>query len=130
MGNRAILLYDGECAFCKTSVAIVQRLDWRNRVECRDARDPSHIPECAEPLESQKLMEEMHLVAPDRRRAFAGYRAIRWLAWRLPLLWPLAPFLYLPGALWLGSRGYRWIARHRFQLVPCTRGACQVPRTK
>jgi predicted DCC family thiol-disulfide oxidoreductase YuxK len=130
MTNRAIVLYDGQCAFCRKSMAILNRLDWLGRVECRDARVPKLWPECAESLELQKLLDEMHVVTPDRQRSFAGYRAIRWLAWRLPLLWPLAPLFYLPGALWLGRRTYRWIARHRYQLVPCDHGVCTVGRSE
>ena len=70
----------------------------------------------------------MHVVTPDRQHAFAGYRAIRWLSWRIPPLWLLAPFFYLPGALWLGNKAYRWVARNRFKLVPCEHGLCTVQR--
>jgi predicted DCC family thiol-disulfide oxidoreductase YuxK len=123
---QAILLYDGQCAFCRRSVGILERLDWLGRIHCQDARDTAKLPECAEPLIAQNLLDEMHIVTPSRRHAYAGYRAIRWLAWRLPLMWPLAPYFYLPGALWLGSKVYRWIARNRFQLVPCDHGACRI----
>jgi predicted DCC family thiol-disulfide oxidoreductase YuxK len=122
----AILLYDGDCAFCRTSVGLLRRLDWFGRIRPQDARDTANLPHCPEPLVPEKLLEEMHVVTPDRRHAYAGYRAIRWLAWRLPPLWPLAPFFYLPGALWFGSKLYRWIARNRFKIVPCEHSACRV----
>jgi hypothetical protein len=70
-------------------------------------------------------MEEMHLITPDAGRIYHGFGAFRWMAWRLPLLWALAPFLYLPGIPTLGQRIYLWIARNRFQLVPCHGGVCQ-----
>ena len=123
---QAILLFDGQCAFCRKSVGILTRLDWLGRVHCQDARDLPNLPVCDEPLVPQKLLDEMHVVTADRQHAYAGYRAIRWLAWRLPLLWPLAPFFYLPGTLWLGNKLYRWVARNRFELVPCEHGMCQV----
>jgi len=44
----------------------------------------------------------------------------------LPPFWPLAPFFYLPGTLWLGNRMYRWIARNRFDIVPCDHGMCSL----
>jgi predicted DCC family thiol-disulfide oxidoreductase YuxK len=125
----AIVLFDGQCAFCRKSVGILARLDWLDRFQFQDARDTARLPECAMPLVSRKLLDEMHLVAPDRKHVYAGYRALRWIAWRVPLLWPLAPFFYLPGAPWLGSRLYRWIARNRFKLVPCEHGVCTVGRT-
>jgi len=127
MSSPAIVLYDGQCAFCQKSVGLLRRLDWLGRVRCQDARDVANLPACAEPLVPAKLLEEMHVVTPDRKRAHVGYRAIRWLAWRLPLLWPLAPLFYLPGVPWLGSKLYRWVARNRFKLVPCRHGVCTVP---
>jgi hypothetical protein len=69
----------------------------------------------------------MHVLTPDGRRVYHGFAALRWLAWRLPLLWPLAPLLYLPGIPSLGQRLYLWIARNRFRLVPCHGGVCTLP---
>src|SRR5438067_9796563 len=126
--RRAVVLYDGMCAFCRRSVRVLKALDWLDRLRCQDARAAAHLPACEVPLDPRRLLEEMHVVTPDRERAFAGYRALRWLAWRLPPAWPVAPLLYLPGVAGLGSRLYRWIARHRFDLVPCDHGACQLPR--
>lgn len=127
MSAPAIVLFDGQCAFCRKGVSLLHRLDWLKRFDCRDARDSANLPPCGVPLDPQRLLDEMHVVTPDRSRAYAGYRALRWIAWRLPLLWPLAPFLHLPGAVWLGSKLYRWIARNRFKLVPCRHGVCTVP---
>ena len=61
----------------------------------------------------------MHLLTPDGKRLYHGFGAFRWMAWRLPLCWPIAPLLYVPGVPWLGQRIYLWIARNRFHLVPC-----------
>jgi predicted DCC family thiol-disulfide oxidoreductase YuxK len=130
MAPRAIVLFDGQCAFCRKGVALLQSLDWLDRFDCRDARDAATLPPCSDPLDPQRLLDEMHVVTPSRARAFAGYRAVRWIAWRLPLLWPLAPLLHLPGAVWLGSKLYHRIARNRFRLVPCRHGVCTVPSAK
>lgn len=119
--EQPVVLYDGQCAFCRQSVALLRRLDWLGRLACRDARDPANLPPAA-PLVPARLLEEMHLVAGGR--VYHGFAALRWLAWRLPLLWPIAPFLYLPGVPRLGQRLYLWIARNRFQLVPCHGGVC------
>ena len=126
--RRAVVLYDRMCPLCRRSVRVLKKLDWLDRLRCRDARDTARLPECAVPLEPGRLLEEMHVVTPDRARALAGYRALRWLAWRLPPLWPVAPLMYIPGMLWLGNRAYLWVARHRFDLVPCEGGVCQLHR--
>jgi predicted DCC family thiol-disulfide oxidoreductase YuxK len=124
--REAILLFDGRCAFCQRSITLLKRLDWLGRIVCKDARDPNNIPVVEPPLVPERLMEEMHLVTQEGR-VYHGFRVFRWLAWRLPLTWPVAPFLYLPGVLALGQRLYLWVARHRFQLVPCSHGACTLP---
>ena len=128
--EKGIVLYDGDCPLCQRSVAVVKKLDWLGRLAYGNARDTDRLPPSAVPLDPQRMLEEMHVVTPDRRRAFAGFRAFRWIAWRLPALWPVAPLLYLPGVPWLGNRVYRWVAKNRFGLVPCRDGACHVPLKK
>jgi len=124
---KAVVLFDGDCAFCLRSVRILRWLDWFHRLRTQNAHDTDHWPTAAEPLSLPKMLDEMHLVTPDRQRTHAGFSAFRWMAWRLPLTMPLAPLLYLPGFLWLGNRVYRWIAKNRYSLVPCHDGVCQVP---
>jgi predicted DCC family thiol-disulfide oxidoreductase YuxK len=126
--DQALLLYDGECALCRKGVAQLRRLDWLGVLRYADARDAARLPETDPPLNADRLLEEMHLVTPAGGRIYHGFGAFRWLAWRLPLLWPLAPFLYLPGVPALGQRLYLWVARNRFRLVPCHGGVCTLPR--
>lgn len=126
--DRAVVLFDGDCRFCRKSVALLRRLDWAKSLHFQSARDVDRLPPSAVPLVPAELLTEMHLVTPDRRRVLKGFRAIRWLAWRLPALMPVAPLLYLPGVLPLGDRVYRWVARNRFDLVPCHDGGCAVRR--
>lgn len=128
--GKAVVLYDGDCPFCRKSVAIIRRLDWLHRFHYQTARETDKLPPCRDPLDPQKLIEEMHVVTPDRQRAYAGFRAFRWMAWRLPAVAVVAPLLYLPGVLWAGNKVYRWVARNRFQLAPCDDGGCQVPLKK
>jgi len=127
--DQAILLYDGECAFCQRSVELLHRLDWFHVVHCQNARDIDQLPSTP-PLTPERLLEEMHLVTSDRKTVYHGFGAFRWLAWRLPLLCAFAPLLYLPGVPKWGQRLYLWVARHRFQLMPCRHGSCAVPSVK
>jgi predicted DCC family thiol-disulfide oxidoreductase YuxK len=128
--DKGIVLYDGDCAFCQRAVRILQSLDWFHRLSFQSARDTDRLPETPVPLDPQKLIEEMHVVPPARDRAYAGFSAFRWIAWRLPATMLVAPFLYVPGVLWLGNRVYRWVARNRFKLMPCANGGCRVPLRK
>src|SRR5205085_2599177 len=120
--HQATLLYDGQCAFCIRSVKLAKRLDWFNRLQPVNART---VTDPTVTISPDRLMEEMHLITPGAVQIYHGFGAFRWMAWRLPLLWPLAPFLYLPGIPALGQKIYLWIARNRFQLVPCHGGVCQ-----
>jgi predicted DCC family thiol-disulfide oxidoreductase YuxK len=125
--SKALVLYDGQCPLCQRSVRLLRRLDWMGRLDYLDARKPETVPAGTPPLDSARLLEEMHVVTPARR-VLHGFAALRWLAWRLPLLWLLAPFLYIPGVPWLGQKLYLWVARNRLHLVPC-HGACKLPDT-
>jgi predicted DCC family thiol-disulfide oxidoreductase YuxK len=124
---KGIVLFDGNCLLCQRSVRILQRLDWRKKLEFRDCRDLANLPTCETPLQPDELLEQMHLVTPDRRRFYKGFTAFRWMAWRMPLTWIFAPFLYLPGARWIGNKVYLWVARNRYNLVPCKDGVCTLP---
>jgi predicted DCC family thiol-disulfide oxidoreductase YuxK len=125
--GKGIVLFDGDCPFCRRSVAILKRLDWLGRLHFRSARNNvEHLPQAQIALDSKRLLDEMHVLTPDRRRAYLGYAAFRWIAWRLPLGVLIAPFLYIPGVPAIGNRVYRWVAKNRMDLVPCTDGACPV----
>jgi predicted DCC family thiol-disulfide oxidoreductase YuxK len=126
--KKAVVLYDGACPLCRKSVGLLRGLDWFNVLAFADARDPGQVPDFPRPVEPKRLLEEMHLLTPCGGQVHHGFGAFRWMAWRLPLLWGLAPFLYLPGVESLGQRLYLWVARNRFRLLPCHGGLCTLPR--
>jgi predicted DCC family thiol-disulfide oxidoreductase YuxK len=125
--RRAVVLYDGRCPLCLKSVAWLKQLDWLGRLSYANVHEPQQVPLRDPPLAPQRLLEEMHLLTPDGRHIYHGFRAFRWMAWRLPALWLLAPLLYLPGVPALGQRLYLAVARNRYRLVPCHGGVCALP---
>lgn len=126
--GKATVLYDGMCPLCRASIAVLRNLDWLRQLRFQDARDTKAIPEMAEgpPLKAKRLIEEMHVVTPDRRRAYAGFEAFRYVAGRVLLLVGLVPFMYLPGIPAIGQSVYLWVAKNRFNLVPCKDGVCGI----
>jgi predicted DCC family thiol-disulfide oxidoreductase YuxK len=127
--SKAQVFYDGHCALCRKSVALLKRLDWLKVLTYVDVRDDEQEAVRNLPVGNGRLLEEMHLLTPSRA-LYHGFKAFRWMAWYLPLLWFLVPFLYIPGVapLGLGQRIYLWIARNRFRLVPCHGGVCTIER--
>jgi predicted DCC family thiol-disulfide oxidoreductase YuxK len=125
--GKAVVLFDGECPLCLKSVAILKRLDWLHSLYFQNARETDRIPPAPIPLDQQRLLDEMHLVTPDRLSVYHGFGAFRWMARHLPLLVAFTPLLYIPGVPYIGQKAYLWVARHRYQLVPCHDGVCTVP---
>jgi len=126
--RKGIVLFDGECPLCQRSVRILKRLDWLGKLHFQSARDTEHLPVASVTLDNAKMLEEMHVLTPSRDVAYAGFRAFRWISWRIPLLVAFAPLMYLPGVPWLGNRIYLWVARNRLKLVPCYDGVCELPK--
>jgi predicted DCC family thiol-disulfide oxidoreductase YuxK len=126
--GKGIVLFDGNCPLCQRSVHLLKRLDWLKKFHYQNCREMEKLPPCEAPLIPSRLLEEMHLVTPSRKRSYAGFAAFRWMAWRMPLTFWFAPLLYLPGARWCGNKVYKWVARNRYDLVPCKDGVCTIPR--
>ncbi|GAB6875955.1 thiol-disulfide oxidoreductase DCC family protein [Thermaerobacter litoralis] len=57
-----------------------------------------------------------------------GFEAVRAIARRLPLLWPVVPVLALLDAVGLGPALYGFVARRRPVLIPVP-GPCPLPRS-
>ena len=125
--HRAIVLYDGDCPLCRKTTSILKRLDWFGRLAFHNCRDRAGIPAHTAHLDPARMIAEMHVLTPDRTQALSGFRAVRWIAGRVPILWPVYPLLFIPGLPRLGQRLYLWVARNRFRLVPCRDGVCTIP---
>ena len=61
--------------------------------------------------------------------ARGGAEAVRYLSRRLPLLWPLALPLHLPGSLPIWRSLYALVARNRYRIAGrCDDGSCRLPQ--
>lgn len=128
--TKLLVLFDGLCPFCHASIRLLKRLDWFGWLECRSFRDPENVPELHPTLSFEAMEKEMHAVSQCGKKVGKGFMAFRMIAWRLPLVVPLAPLLYLPGVGWIGQKVYLWIARNRFKLIPCKDGVCALPEKR
>jgi predicted DCC family thiol-disulfide oxidoreductase YuxK len=118
-----VVVFDGRCRFCTQQVRWLHRLDFARRISFISLHDP-WVARWWPPLTYDLLMQQIYVIPPHpdrpddlpaRQTWYPGARGARYLAWRLPLLWPVALLLSLPGTLPLWQMIYRWIARQRYR---------------
>lgn len=123
--ERDTVLYDGECRFCRSQIALLRRLDLTGRLAFLSLHDPSVARDVPE-IPPADLLAQMYVV--DRSgMARGGAEAVRYLSRRLPLLWPLALPLHVPGSLPVWRSLYGFVARNRFRIAGrCDEGTCRI----
>ncbi len=109
--NQHIVLYDDGCPMCTFQMKVLSWLDWAHALALVPLSDPK-AQEVAPQLTREDLLEAIHCVTPERR-VYRGARAIRFVGMRLPLLVPVALFLWLPGVIWVAEIVYQWVSRNR-----------------
>ena len=120
------VLFDGQCRFCRGQVALLRRLDLGRRLLFLSLHDPRVAADFPE-IPPEQLQQQMFVV--DRQgSARGGAVAVRYLSRRLPLLWPLALLLHIPGSLPVWQAAYAFVAKRRLLLAGrCDDGSCPLP---
>lgn len=105
------MIYDGRCGFCYRSMAGFLAYDGLQQITVRDFRtNPSPI------VSDERMEKALHLVLPDGR-ALPGFEAYRYVVPRVPGLWWMIPFFYMPVVSRLiGHPVYNWVAANRSRL--------------
>jgi predicted DCC family thiol-disulfide oxidoreductase YuxK len=118
--GRLQVLYDGLCPLCSRTVRFLTGFDLFTRLEFLDFRrldlnayNRSHRLHLAR----KDLEEEMYVIF--RGKAYRGFDGYRRIALALPALWPLAPWLFLPGISSLGALIYGSVARNCLRFLWC-----------
>jgi predicted DCC family thiol-disulfide oxidoreductase YuxK len=127
LSDSDVVIYDGECNFCRSQVSNLRRLDCcGKRLSFLSLHDP-RVAERYPDLSHDELMEQMFVVDRSDRR-HAGADAFRYLSRRLPLLWVAAPILHIPGTAGLWRWIYRQVAKRRYKLAgkSCENDVCSV----
>jgi predicted DCC family thiol-disulfide oxidoreductase YuxK len=114
-----ILIYDGDCEFCRRQVEFLRRHDVAGRIRAVafQENDPARYG-----VSRAAAEEAMHLVAPDGR-VWRGSAAAREVLALIPSLSFLTWLFRLPGAMFIAERAYRWVARRRHRFG-CASAAC------
>jgi predicted DCC family thiol-disulfide oxidoreductase YuxK len=127
--NRPVIVYDGDCSFCRKQIAKIQRKDVRAQFE--------YLPKQSETLADRfpvlaqsDFNTGMRLVLPDGQ-VQVGADAVYHIARRLPG-WRWTAWVYrVPIIHALARTVYRWIAANRQRLSQnCDDGTCLVQPAK
>ena len=109
-----LVLYDDQCPLCIFQMKLLTWLDWLEKLALVPLTDP-RAAAIAPQLSREALLEAMHCVAKNGR-IYRGARCIRFVGMRLPLMVPVALFLWVPGVIWIAERVYAWVSRHRLRI--------------
>jgi len=112
--GKSLVVYDGDCAFCRASVEQVRRRDREGifeyvprRTEWLDERYPE--------LATQDFNTGMRLIEPDGQ-IHVGMDAVYRISSQLPI-WRWFSWLYrLPVINQVAKRAYAWVAANRMKL--------------
>jgi predicted DCC family thiol-disulfide oxidoreductase YuxK len=118
------VLFDGECPRCRASMALLTSADPGHVLEPVDLTAVDVV--AVDPrLTIDDCLHSMHVISRTGKIT-SGFDAMRTLAARLPLFWPLAVFGFLPGVAWTGRRVYNRLAASRPRDFACTDEACGI----
>ena len=94
--------YDGACPLCLREIALMRRLDRRERIRFEDVseRGPENCP-----LDRAELLARFHAREGDRIVSGAEAFAAMWR--QIPLLRPLGEIARVRPVLWMLERAYR-----------------------
>ncbi len=123
MLSQPVLLYDGDCGFCRLWVERLRRWDRKGAIRCVPAQERAAVAGLP-PIDDDALDRAMHLVMPDGT-VFAGGRAVPAVLQYLPGWRWLGGLFRLPGAPWVTDMVYSNIAKRRHRLG-CGSERCRI----
>lgn len=117
--DKPVVVYDGECRFCRWSVARIQRLDRGGQFEYL----PRQAPDAEERfpvLKRSDFNTGLRLVEADPEVVHVGADGVYQIYRRLPPMHRVAWLYRVPVLTWIFRLGYAIVARnrHRFGRVP------------
>jgi predicted DCC family thiol-disulfide oxidoreductase YuxK len=109
-----IVLYDGQCRFCRRTIAVLKSLDLFDTLAPKAVMNFSGASglELHHGITYEKLTRDLYVSSGSQ--AAAGYDAYVWIVKRLPLFWPVAIVMQWSPVATLGRRVYRDIADSRY----------------
>jgi predicted DCC family thiol-disulfide oxidoreductase YuxK len=111
------VVYDGNCKLCRRTISTLRVFDILGRLTFVNALDNQALTtHNLLWLDSQALMADMHTVLETK--SWKGFLAYRILIQRMPILWPILPFLYVWPIPVIAKGIYRRVADSRTCSLP------------
>ncbi|MBY7144338.1 DUF393 domain-containing protein [Virgibacillus sp. NKC19-3] len=111
--DKHIVFFDAACPLCRSVKAVLQKLDWLDRINWFPVQDVKAATR--ERINRYKDMyDEIYMYTRDKK-VLTGYDTVRKILSLLPLTIPLAVLMYLPFAKTIGSPAYRFISKRRYR---------------
>lgn len=107
-----LVFYDGECPLCSSVKTIVEKLDWRKKIQwlpIQYVEDSNQFTF----LENRDIYDKIQMLASDGR-LYEGFYTVRKLLTVLPLTYPFSWLLYLPSIDRILAPLYMWISKNRY----------------
>ena len=122
---RPVLVFDGDCAFCSSSVRALERLvATRPTIVAWQHADLADLG-----LTQEQCEEAVQWVEPDGRVISAHLAVARALVFGGKGWWILGRLIALPGVRWIAGVVYRFVARNRSSM-PGGTPACSLPQAE
>lgn len=112
--NQPVLLYDGECRYCRGWADRLRRMDPDHAIVLVAAAEQDRLPGVPF-IEPDALDRAIHLVLPDGR-VLVGVDAAVSVLRRLPRWRWVAGLFRIPGVGLLADRAYQWVAARRHRM--------------
>ena len=128
--NKHIVLYDDACPMCTFQMKCLSWLDWQAKLNLIPLSDP-RAQKANPSLTREDLLEAIHVIS-TKGITYRGARAIRFIGFSLPLIFPLTLILYLPFVILVAEAIYKCISQNRHlisRLLGC-KEACSILPTK
>lgn len=105
------MIYDGDCGFCKRSMALFLAFDGLSQIKTRNYHvNPSLV------VSNEEADKALYTVTANNE-AIPGFDAYRYVVVRVPGMWWFMPLYYIPVlSRLIGRPIYNYIAAHRMQV--------------
>ena len=129
--TKYIVIYDGDCGFCQSTVNVIKKSDWLNKFTFVPFQQEDWVLKKYSELTKEMCEKEIYLVIDKEtnKKYYGGYDAFKRMTLFLPVTLLISRFFFLPGVTNLGRIIYRLIAenRHKIKIGELT---CKIDKKK